>query len=109
LGVGNGTRLAINCLNSLINDHIAYALGTLAVGLFASLAVNSAGANGAFFGNTRQFFIQAGAVAFVGLYSFGLTYIVLKALGATIGIRVHSDQETEGLDISQHGEAGYTL
>jgi ammonium transporter, Amt family len=82
-------------------------LGTLMAGLFASVAINAAGANGAFFGNTKQFFIQAGAVALVALYSFVVSLVMLKALDAVMGLRVEPEQETEGLDISQHGEAGY--
>ncbi len=84
-------------------------LGTLMAGLFASVAINAAGANGAFFGNPRQFIVQAEAVALVALYSFVVSFIILKVLDATIGLRIHADHETEGLDISQHGEAGYAL
>jgi ammonium transporter, Amt family len=84
-------------------------LGTLMAGLFATVAVNAAGANGAFFGNPRQFFVQAGAVALAALYSFVVSFVILKALDAVIGLRIESEQETEGLDISQHGEAGYSL
>jgi len=82
-------------------------LGTLMAGLFASVAINAAGANGAFFGNTKQFFVQAGAVALVALYSFIVSFVMLKVLDALIGLRIDPEQETEGLDISQHGEAGY--
>ncbi len=84
-------------------------LGTLMAGLFASVAINAAGANGAFFGNTKQFFIQAGAVGLVALYSFVVSFVMLKVLDATIGLRIDAEHETEGLDISQHGEAGYAL
>ncbi len=82
-------------------------LGTVMAGLFASIAINAAGANGAFYGNMKQFFVQAEAVALVALYSFVVTFVMLKVLKATIGLRVDTEQETEGLDISQHGEAGY--
>jgi Amt family ammonium transporter len=84
-------------------------VGTLMAGLFASVAINAAGANGAFFGNPKQFFLQAGAVALVAIYSFVASFVMLKALDAAMGLRVESEQETEGLDISQHGEAGYAL
>ncbi|MDA8424398.1 MAG: ammonium transporter [Nitrospiraceae bacterium] len=84
-------------------------LGTLMAGLFASLAINAAGANGAFFGNIKQFFIQAGAVGLVALYSFVVSFVMLKVLDTTIGLRIDAEHETEGLDISQHGEAGYAL
>jgi Amt family ammonium transporter len=82
-------------------------LGTLAAGLFASVAINAAGANGLFFGNAKQFVVQAGAVGLVAVYSFVVSYVLLKVLSATMGLRVEPEQETEGLDISQHGEAGY--
>jgi len=82
-------------------------IGTLMAGLFASVAINAAGANGLFFGNAKQFFVQAGAVALVAVYSFIASLIMLKVLDATMGLRVDAEQETEGLDISQHGEAGY--
>ncbi len=84
-------------------------VGTLMAGLFASIAINAAGANGLFFGNSKQFFIQAAAVGLVALYSFAISFILLKILDITMGMRVDAEQETEGLDISQHGEAGYTL
>jgi len=82
-------------------------LGTVMTGLFASVAINAAGANGLFFGNAKQLFVQAGAVALVALYSFIASLFVLKVLDVSMGLRVKADQETEGLDISQHGEAGY--
>ncbi len=84
-------------------------IGTLMAGLFASVAINPAGANGAFFGNPKQFFVQVEAISLVALYSFVVSFAVLKVLDATMGLRIHADHETEGLDISQHGEAGYAL
>jgi len=84
-------------------------LGTLMAGLFASVAINAAGANGLLFGNAKQFFVQAGAVALVALYSFVVSFVMLKVLDALMGLRVDAEEETEGLDISQHGEAGYAL
>jgi Amt family ammonium transporter len=82
-------------------------LGTVAVGLFASLAINSAGANGMFFGNPRQLAVQAGAVAFIALYSFVVSLVLFKIIEKLVGVRVDVEQETEGIDISQHGETGY--
>jgi len=82
-------------------------LGTLMAGLFASVAINAAGANGALYGNAKQFFIQAGAVALAALYSFIVSFVMLKVLDRLMGLRIQAEQETEGLDISQHGEAGY--
>jgi Amt family ammonium transporter len=84
-------------------------LGTIAAGLFASLAINSAGANGMFFGNPRQLALQAGAVALIALYSFVVSLILFKIIDKVVGVRVDVEQETEGIDISQHGETAYTL
>ncbi len=83
-------------------------LGTIMAGLFASVAINGAGANGLFFGNPKQFAVQAGSVALVAVYSFVTSLVLFKIIDLAIGLRVTRDEETEGLDISQHGEAGYT-
>jgi Amt family ammonium transporter len=83
-------------------------LGTIMAGLFASIAINAAGANGLLFGNAKQLAIQAGSVVLVAVYSFIVSLVLFKVIDMLIGIRVNKDEETEGLDISQHGEAGYT-
>jgi Amt family ammonium transporter len=83
-------------------------LGTIMAGVFASTAINASGADGLVFGNPRQLAIQFGAVALVAAYSFAVSMVLFKVLDATMGLRVTKDEEIEGLDISQHGEAGYT-
>ena len=82
-------------------------LGMLATGLFATIAVNAGGSNGLFYGNPRQLTVQALAVGVIFIYSFVATYGILKFLEKTMGLRVTDDQEVMGLDLSQHGEAGY--
>jgi Amt family ammonium transporter len=82
--------------------------GTIMAGVFASVAINAAGANGLLYGNARQLAVQAGAVLFVAVYSFVISMVLFKVLERVMGIRVTKDEETEGLDISQHGESGYT-
>jgi len=82
--------------------------GALATGLFASLAVNPAGANGLFMGGSaQQFIIQVIAVTVTAVYSFVVTFIVLKVLDAIMGLRVDENSERQGLDLSQHGEPAY--
>jgi len=81
--------------------------GVLATGIFASLAVNSAGADGLIYGNIAQFGKQAAGVAAVGAFAFSITWILGKLVNATIGLRVKEDEEMVGLDISQHGERAY--
>jgi Amt family ammonium transporter len=83
-------------------------LGTVMAGVFATVAVNPAGANGWLSGNPKQLAVQAGAVFLVAAYSFIVSMILFKVIDSVMGLRVHADMETEGLDITQHGEAGYT-
>ena len=83
-------------------------LGTLATGLFATIAVNPAGADGLLYGNPRQLGVQALAVGTILVYSFVTTYVLLKILERTVGLRVTEEHEVSGLDLSQHGEAGYS-
>jgi ammonium transporter, Amt family len=82
-------------------------LGMLATGLFATVAVNAGGSNGLFYGNPRQLAVQALAVGVILVYSFVATYGILMLLEKTMGLRVTDEQEVMGLDLSQHGEAGY--
>lgn len=82
--------------------------GALATGLFASKAVNPAGADGLFFGNPAQLGIQAVAVLGSWVFAFVGTYLILKIVDLTIGLRVPNDEERAGLDQSQHNEAAYS-
>ena len=81
--------------------------GALALGLFATKAVNDAGNNGLFFGNPELFGVQALAVGTAWVYSFLVTFILLKILDWTMGLRVSEEDEDSGLDLSQHNEMGY--
>lgn len=83
-------------------------LGALALGLFATLDVNAAGANGLFYGNPGLLPKQLAAVVVVTVYSMGMTWLLLKLLERTVGLRVAEPEEHLGLDASQHGEAAYT-
>jgi Amt family ammonium transporter len=83
--------------------------GALATGLFATVAVNSAGADGLFYGNPTQFAVQAVTVAVSWIWAGGMTFVILKLLDATIGLRVRPEEELAGLDASVHGEAAYAV
>ncbi len=83
--------------------------GVLATGLFATKAINSAGNNGLLFGNPSLIGIQAVSIGSVWVYSFVVTWILLKVLDRTMGLRVSEEHEITGLDTSQHGEAGYSF
>jgi Amt family ammonium transporter len=83
--------------------------GALATGLFACKAINPAGADGLFFGNPAQLGIQFVAVITTLLYSFVISWILLKIVDAIFGLRVSKTDEMAGLDITEHQEAGYSL
>ena len=83
--------------------------GALLTGFFASKVINSAGADGLFFGNPSQVGIQALSIVVAWAYSFIVSWILLKILDATMGLRVSEEDESDGLDLSQHGEVGYTM
>ena len=77
--------------------------GTLLAGVFATAAIG--GTSGLIEGNPQQLLIQFYGVAVTLVWSGGVTFILLKLVGAFVPLRVSLQQELEGLDISQHGEA----
>jgi Amt family ammonium transporter len=81
--------------------------GALATGIFASVAVNSAGADGLLYGNPEQLLFQAAGIAAVWAFAFGVTWVLGKVVDRIMGLRVSPTEETVGLDISQHGERAY--
>ncbi len=81
--------------------------GALATGIFASVAVNPAGANGLIFGNAMQLAKQLLAVVVVWGFAFGATWVLVKIIDVTMGLRVSATEETVGLDIAQHGVRAY--
>ncbi|HEY9826556.1 MAG TPA: ammonium transporter [Stenomitos sp.] len=91
-------------------------VGAILTGIFATKLVNAGGANGLLFGETGQLFVgndpsqlikQIGGVAITYVIAGVGTFILLKILDATIGLRVQPEQEFQGLDINEHGEEGY--
>jgi Amt family ammonium transporter len=83
--------------------------GALATGLFASKAVNPAGADGLFFGNPQQFLVQIAAVAVTLVYSFAVSMVIYKVVDFVMGVRVGEKEEAMGLDLTQHHERAYTI
>jgi Amt family ammonium transporter len=82
--------------------------GALATGLFASKAINAAGADGLFFGNPGQLGIQFVAVLVSWVFAFVGTFVILKVVDLTMGLRVSTEEERIGLDITQHEERAYS-
>ena len=83
--------------------------GAIATGLFASKAVNPAGADGLFFGNPKQFLVQVIAVAVTAAYSFAASFIIYKVIDLVMKVRVKEKDEIAGLDLTQHHEKAYTI
>ena len=83
--------------------------GALATGLWATKAINPAGADGLFYGNPAQLLIQAKTVLVTLAYSVVGTFIILKVVDAVIGLRVSEHEERVGLDLTQHRESAYTV
>lgn len=82
--------------------------GALATGLFASKAINAAGADGLFYGNPAQLGIQALAVLISVVFAFVGTFVILKLVDVLMGLRVSDEEERMGLDLSQHDERAYS-
>ncbi|MEO1998778.1 MAG: ammonium transporter [Planctomycetaceae bacterium] len=83
-------------------------LGTLLTGVFATRAVTGGpGPAGLLEGNVTQLISQLVCMLAAGALSLLGTFVILKVLDATLGLRVDQEQEIEGLDVSEHGEEGY--
>jgi Amt family ammonium transporter len=83
--------------------------GAIATGLWATKSVNPAGADGLFYGNPGQLLIQIKATLATAVYSFVVTWILMKIVDSVIGLRATEQEERIGLDLTQHRESGYTL
>ncbi len=79
-------------------------VGMLMTGIFATKAVNSAGADGLFYGNASFLWIQVKALSIVVIYSFVVSFAIFKFIDAILPLRVSSEEEELGLDASQHDE-----
>ncbi len=84
-------------------------LGALATGIFASKLINPSGSDGLLLGNISLLGVQALSVIVAIIYSFTMTWVMLKVLQKLMGLRVEDQDELEGLDLSQHGESGYSF
>ena len=107
-GVSLKTRLGYDDALDVLGVHgFGGVTGLVLTGLLATVAVNSAGANGLLHGNPKLLFAElVGIVASAG-WSFVVTFGALKLIDATIGLRVTADAELVGLDLAQHSEKAY--
>jgi Amt family ammonium transporter len=82
-------------------------VGVLLIGLFAT-QVMTGGANGLLYnGGFAQLGKQALAAIVVGAYAFGVSYLLAKVIDMVIGFRVSREDETAGIDFTQHAETAY--
>ena len=120
IGVGAGVfcylavrlraRLGFDDSLDVVGVHgVGGAWGALATGIFAVGTVSGLSyADGVIKGEWSRLGDAAIGVVAIGAYSFIVTFILLKVLDLTMGIRVSEQDEELGLDITQHGERGYT-
>jgi Amt family ammonium transporter len=81
--------------------------GTIMLGVFATTAVNSSGANGLLLGGVGFFFKETIVILAVGLYAFLFSYFALKVINVFIRVKATEEEEEEGLDMALHGEIAY--
>ena len=83
-------------------------IGTVLIGFFATISVNSAGGNGLFYGGgLNQLWRQVVAALAVMIYSFVLSYAIGWVIKKTIGFRIDDDSEALGIDEAEHAESAY--
>lgn len=78
--------------------------GAIATGLFASI-----GAEGLFYGNASQLWIQIESCVATWAYCFAVSWILFKVIDKFYGLRPCEEDEVRGLDVSEHSEAGYQI
>ncbi len=81
-------------------------IGALLTGVFADPAINEAG-KGLLYGNPGQLWTQLVAVLVTLVYSGVMTFVIFMIIKLIVGLRVDAEDETVGLDESQHGERAY--
>jgi len=85
-------------------------LGALLIGIFGNAAFNPAGADGLLAGGGLALLgKQAVAVLATFVFSFGGSFVLLKLVQVTVGLRVTEEEEAAGLDLAQHAETGYSF
>jgi ammonium transporter, Amt family len=94
-------------LDVLAAHGIAGLTGILFIGFFAQLAWNDV-ADGLLYGNAAQLGDQVLAALAAPAYAFGVTYLLLRVIGAVMPLRASERDETLGMDVVQHGEEAYS-
>jgi len=109
LAVNAKSRLGYDDSLDVVGIHgVGGAVGTLLLGVFASKAVNPEGVDGLIAGSAIQLGYQALGVVVVATYAFAVSWIILKIVNQTMGLRVMEENEVQGLDYTEHSEAAYS-
>jgi len=104
------TRLGYDDSLDVVGVHgVGGTFGAIATGLFAWKAINAAGGDGLLHGNPCQLGTQLVAIGATILLAAPATYLILKIVNATVGLRVSEDDEDAGMDLSQHSERAYAI
>lgn len=109
LAVGLKYRFGFDDSLDVVGVHLVGGLvGTILIGFFATVSVNSAGGDGLFYGGgLNQLWRQAVAAGAVLAYSFVIAYILGWVINKTMGFRVDTEAEVMGVDESEHAESAY--
>ncbi len=84
------------------------ATGILLLSFLAASALGGGGfAEG--FSAGKHLWVQLVGVVATAVWAGGMSYVIIKVIGAISGLRVPEEEETEGLDINTHGERGYEI
>ncbi len=104
-------RLGFDDALDVVGVHLVGGLvGTLCVGLFATKLVNSAGANGVFYGGGFALLGKQAVVSVAVIsYSFAMTLLIAIVVRAVMGLRVTEEEEMVGLDTTLHAETAYEI
>ncbi|MDH3328533.1 MAG: ammonium transporter [Desulfobulbaceae bacterium] len=109
LAVNAKSRLGYDDSLDVVGIHgIGGAMGTLLLGVFASKAVNPNGVDGLLAGSASQLGSQAIGLLVVTVYAFVVSWIILKVIHLTMGLRLTEENEIRGLDFTEHSEAAYS-
>lgn len=108
LAVSMKGRLKLDDSLDVVGIHgVGGIVGSLALGVFASTAVNPGGVDGLLFGNPHALWIQFVGVVVVSVYAFVISWALFYGLEKTMGMRLSEESEVEGLDSAEHAETAY--
>ncbi len=109
MAVNAKSRLGFDDSLDVVGIHgVGGLVGTLLLGVFASTKVNPGGVDGLFAGSAIQLGYQALGVIIVSVYAFVVSWVLLKVINVTMGLRVTEENEVQGLDYTEHSETAYS-